>query len=316
MQQPELEYIEHIKEAPMNCRVVSMENNAPHWHHEYEVLFVMRGTITVNCENESSILSSGDMILLNTQEVHSVSLPEKDNLCIVLQFSPGVLLEFYDTLFTFRFNTASDSTPCAAAVRELQIILSNMGTLIFYKPDGYQFFLKSHLYTFVGMLFRNLKYRISNAEEQNSTKEQLEEFNVIKAYIKKHFKEELKQDHLCKALGLSRAKLYRLLRAAGSASTRELTNYYRVEYAKNLLRTTDFSIPYIATESGFDSDSSFYRVFKELTCVSPNQYRDSPEMKAVPIGIQGYADYPVTDAVHLMQQYMRPGPPRDKSPTP
>ncbi|MDR3336280.1 MAG: helix-turn-helix domain-containing protein [Treponema sp.] len=80
-------------------------------------------------------------------------------------------------------------------------------------------------------------------------------------------------------------------------------NSYRVEYAKNLLSNSALTIPYIAAESGFESDSSFYRVFKEVTGLAPNQYRTDPGEKIVPLGIQGYAPFRISEAVQLLRNY-------------
>jgi AraC-like DNA-binding protein len=71
------------------------------------------------------------------------------------------------------------------------------------------------------------------------------------------------------------------------------------------LNNAALTIPYIAAESGFKSDASFYRVFKELTGLPPNQYRVSPMEKAVPVGIQGYAAFYPGDAVKLLREYER-----------
>jgi AraC-like DNA-binding protein len=93
------------------------------------------------------------------------------------------------------------------------------------------------------------------------------------------------------------------MKDSGSDSIKALLNYYRVEYAKNLLANSTLSIPYIVYESGFESDSSFYRVFKEFTGLPPNQYRALPGEKIVPPGIQGYATFHPEDVARLLREY-------------
>jgi AraC-like DNA-binding protein len=300
---PELEYVEHIKEAPIKCMVVSVENSSPHWHHEYEVFFVLRGGVTVHSEGGAWRLEKGDIILFNSQEIHSIAPADKENLCLIMQFSPGLLLEVYDTSFSFDLNTKSGESLDAELPARFRNTLAEMGLLLYEKPDGYQFAIKSCLYRFISLLFGSIRYRVSRGEAAAGTDEQLEDFDHITQYIKTHFKDDMSMDDLCRDVGMSRAKVFRTLKAAGSSSVKELTNYYRVEYAKNLLGNTALSISYITQESGFESDSSFYRIFKELTGSSPNRYRVSPDKETVPLGIQGYAAFPVSDAIRLLREY-------------
>jgi AraC-like DNA-binding protein len=59
-------------------------------------------------------------------------------------------------------------------------------------------------------------------------------------------------------------------------SFRDLVNEYRVEEVKRKLADPAFShlsILGIALDSGFNSEASFYRVFKKHTHVSPKEYR-------------------------------------------
>lgn len=54
-------------------------------------------------------------------------------------------------------------------------------------------------------------------------------------------------------------------------------NQLRIKHACELLNTTDMPLEAIAQESGFNSKSSFYRIFKNLKGCTPNEYRDKPE---------------------------------------
>jgi AraC-like DNA-binding protein len=61
-------------------------------------------------------------------------------------------------------------------------------------------------------------------------------------------------------------------------SYKEYINYYRVEHASGLLRTGDkkrYTMYSIAFESGFNSESSFYKIFKEHTGLTPKQFQDN-----------------------------------------
>jgi AraC-like DNA-binding protein len=307
MEQAVLEHVEHIKEAPIMCRVISVDYSSLHWHYEYEVIFVLRGAITVAAGGQSFDLEKGDLILLNSQDVHAVTASEKGNLCLHLLWSPALFLEVYETAFIFHLNTRADNPPPPETTTAIRSTLAEMGLLLYEKPDGYPFALRSGLYRFISLLFSRVRYnKIIKPTENGATVRQLKDFDRIQQYIKEHYKEEISIGRLSVEVGMSRAKIFKVLKAAGSASVHSLVNYYRVEYAKNLLSNSTLTIPYIAVESGFESDSSFYRVFKEVTSLAPNQYRADPGEKAVPLGIQGYALFRSSDAVQILREYHYP----------
>ena len=53
----------------------------------------------------------------------------------------------------------------------------------------------------------------------------------------------------------------------------KLVGSLRIEHAKKLLVSTDYSMLEIALESGFSTDRTFYRVFTEFEGISPGDYR-------------------------------------------
>jgi AraC-like DNA-binding protein len=307
MQNSEIEYIEYMKEVPMKCMVISIENSGAHWHYEYEIFFVMQGSVTVTIKSGKWKLEKGDMFLFNSKEIHSFSEPSKDNLCVVLQFSPKIIADQYKPTFHFTLNTKGEISLPHHIVARMQEILSEMALLIYEKPAGYPFLIKSCLYRFIGNLFRYIRYETSDGTACITSDDDLIEFDNYKQYIKTHFKEDINMERICKALGMSKSKLYRLIKSTGADTYKSLTNFYRIEYAKTLLANMDNAISNVATESGFESDSSFYRVFKELTGVSPNHYRAAPTKAVIPVGIQGYAAYRQSDAIAILRSYVSAG---------
>jgi AraC-like DNA-binding protein len=182
-----------------------------------------------------------------------------------MQWSPALLMDVYDSVFRFDLNTQGQNRPPPENAALFRGALAEIGLLLHEKPDGYQFAIKSRLYRFISLLFSAARYTVSRQDEINTTNKRLEDFDNIQRYIRDHFREEMNIDRLCAETAMSRAKVFRVLKASGSASIKDIQKFYRVEYAKNLLISSSLSIPYIVSESGFESDSSFYRVFKELT---------------------------------------------------
>ena len=78
---------------------------------------------------------------------------------------------------------------------------------------------------------------------------------------------------LARELKIGEATLSRLVNASYGKTIPQILNQLRVKDAQRLLKETDASIQNIFEESGFNSITTFNRVFKELSGNSPKEYR-------------------------------------------
>ena len=302
----ELEYVEHTQDSPVKCMVVSIDYSSPHWHYDYEVIFLLSGEIILNTGSQSIEVPEGGVVLLNPCEIHSLTGTKHSNLCLILQFSPNIITEEYghDRSFSFHFNTVSEHRIQPEITSQIKQSLANIGYAVQNKPDGYQFLIKSCLYKFISDLFRYTQYDISENEHAVKDPDMLDTFNRINQYIKSNFKSRIKIDALCSEVGMSRSSLYRLLRNAAGVSVKDLIEYYRIEFSKNLLMNTGKSISYIAATGGFDCDASFYRAFRKLLGVTPNSYRNANMPLPKTLGIQGYTTSAPLNTNKELKKYM------------
>ncbi len=84
---------------------------------------------------------------------------------------------------------------------------------------------------------------------------------------------ELGRAELARELGVGEATLSRIVNIHYGKTIPQILNDYRVQDAQRLLRETDVPINNVFAESGFSSITTFNRVFKELTGVSPKEFR-------------------------------------------
>lgn len=94
-------------------------------------------------------------------------------------------------------------------------------------------------------------------------------------YIHKNFQSELNLDILSDFMHLNKNYLSQLFKKEVGLSFVAYLNKYRVEQAKLLLRTTNEALAEIAVQVGYSDPTYFSRIFKKLTNLSPNQYRQT-----------------------------------------
>lgn len=84
---------------------------------------------------------------------------------------------------------------------------------------------------------------------------------------------KLKLSDVALAVGTNRTYLSRYFNRQNGQTFYDYVNSYRIQYAENLLKSTDYPLPEIAIKSGFNSISTFRRVFFASFGCSPNKYR-------------------------------------------
>lgn len=87
---------------------------------------------------------------------------------------------------------------------------------------------------------------------------------------------------LARVAFMSEAHFIRSFRATFGETPHRYLQRRRVERSMFLLRETDRSVTDICMEVGFTSVGTFSRTFNEIVGMTPTDYRDHSEAKAVP----------------------------------
>lgn len=96
--------------------------------------------------------------------------------------------------------------------------------------------------------------------------------NLI-AYVAGHFQSPLSLDSLSRELGVCRFHISRIFTQVLHMGFYEYVNALRINYAKNLLLGTEYKILEVAELSGFQSQQTFNRIFREFCGITPSIYR-------------------------------------------
>ncbi len=80
---------------------------------------------------------------------------------------------------------------------------------------------------------------------------------------------------LARELHVSENTLSRVINVAFGKSFPRLLNEFRVEDAKRMLHSPEIPVQVVASEVGFNSLASFNRAFRDITSLTPTQYRQA-----------------------------------------
>ena len=100
------------------------------------------------------------------------------------------------------------------------------------------------------------------------------QLNQVLAYIDAYLENNIKLTDLSELLNISQFHFSRLFKQSLGLSPHQYVTQQRVEKAKKLLHNHDRLITDIALECGFNSHSHLTKKFRQLTGMTPKQFRN------------------------------------------
>ena len=95
------------------------------------------------------------------------------------------------------------------------------------------------------------------------------------SYMRDNIGEDLSRDAVSDVVSLSPAHFSRLMKQSTGMSFTDLFSHMRIDFAKELLRSTDASIFDVSVKCGYNDQSYFTKVFKSELNQTPMAYRRS-----------------------------------------
>lgn len=71
-----------------------IKNHFYHWHEEMTIVMVVAGDIKLRVRAQDNIMRSGDVVVLNRGEVHSVMAITEENLVVIISFRRSFCIEY------------------------------------------------------------------------------------------------------------------------------------------------------------------------------------------------------------------------------
>jgi len=93
-------------------------------------------------------------------------------------------------------------------------------------------------------------------------------------YLQQQHTRAIARHEVAEAVGVHKDYLTRIFHQELGISPWDYLSRYRVQRAKELLRTTDVHITAVASQVGFDDPAYFSRIFRKEVGCSPREYRE------------------------------------------
>ena len=237
-----------------------------HWHRSIEIFAVFEGTLAFFINEEEYPLGSGEFILLNSNEIHSISSPEA-NRTIVLQIPMNVLrnVETGGGLILFTHSPKRQDSKIMELIGSMYQELQERGS-------EYEWKVQSDFFMLVYLLHTKYRKREILPEEIRHYRK-LNRLSTITGYIRENYTKELSLEMVADRFGYSPSYLSRMFRKYAQTNYKTYLQNVRIEYGFRELANTDHTIGEIALNNGFPNQKAFTREFKKKYGILPSEYR-------------------------------------------
>ncbi|WP_105617715.1 AraC family transcriptional regulator [Vallitalea okinawensis] len=267
-----------MKVNPIHTKGVSQCCVYPHWHEEMELLYFTEGSALCKCNNKSFVVRSGDLIVVNCNELHSaINLSENVRYyCIILD--PHILSSRIIDLCDSKYiNPIIDNTILFKNLisndKEVSQCIETINSEYTQRQMGFELAIKSTLYRLFVLLMREHVDTILTDSQVKQRMKNMERFNKVLSYIEANFAIELTLESISEHAHMSKYHFCRMFKQMTGHTVSHYINSVRIQEADRLLITTDLSIGEIAFKVGFRDTSYFSRIYKQIKNISPTEKR-------------------------------------------
>lgn len=245
-------------------------HSTPHAHHCTELFYVSSGKGSFLVNDDVFDVKADDLIIVNPNVPHTEMSRDESPLEYIVLGIEG--LQF--TSFTNHMEYEDYSVHNYYEFKhEILFYLKTLVQEMAQQDDDYEAVCQNLLEVLIINMVRRTKANLIVAPSQKITKE----CYFVEQYINNHYQEDITLELLSEKTYMNKFYLVHAFKQYKGVSPINYLIRLRVQQAKELLETTNYSIAQISDSCGFSSQSYFSQVFKKACGMTPNAYRKSSD---------------------------------------
>lgn len=248
-----------------------------HYHNVYEIYYLLEGRRNYFIQDKIYPVLKGDIVLINVHDIHkTMDLNNSSHERILINFKKEFISPLLDDDINLLDCFLSEHKVIRLDVSEQSFVQSMLMKMLEEdkkKQKGYLTYQKILLTEL--LLFINRNMDKFNEQDRYSSSIQ-NKISEVAFYLMENYMKKLSLKEVADEFYITPSHLSRSFKKTTGFTFIEYLNSIRVKEAKRLLKETKKSIMEIAELTGFESQTHFGRVFKQMTGVSPLKYRKQP----------------------------------------
>jgi AraC-like DNA-binding protein len=243
------------------------------WHENIEIICILNGEGSVIHNGESFLVSEGDIVIMNSNQLHGIlSRERKLTFRYLIVDRSFCLSNGFDTNNVV-FNTKVRDDTVFSLMLELAELYAEDKDIPYRVPT-----IRYTVLKLVLLLIK--KYSIPadgvalSERSANYVKHAIE-------YIRASFDKDISLDDVAEFVGVNKCYLSREFHKFTGYPFVEYLNRLRCKAAQKLLEEGKMNVCEIGAVCGFQNKSYFAKIFRRYVGISPGEYRTSHAKKTV-----------------------------------
>lgn len=254
------------------------ENYPIHWHTALEIIMPVKNEYTVIIDGTPHTFYEGDIWITPPGTLHALTAPaDGERLIMLFDYSLICNINAMNSLLHMLLPyTLVSKTEYPELNGKLSFYLREL----MQEYDNPMLFTEANVYSLMIQFFVTLGRANFSANTKfpgitnNKQHEYVENFMKVCNYITEHCTENITVEQLADLAGFSKFHFSRLFKQFANMSCYEYLTQKRIAHAERLLIDPQFSITEVAMRSGFNSLSTFNRIFKAAKNCTPSEYKN------------------------------------------
>jgi|CZCB01.1.fsa_nt_gi AraC-like DNA-binding protein/mannose-6-phosphate isomerase-like protein (cupin superfamily) len=274
--------LEHELDKPFILRINKIQKPFPaHRHHFLEFSYVISGSGKEIINGKEHKLKRGTFTLLLPYQVHEIWPDNAEgitlyncNIGIEAFYGPNKLSNgLNEMIFYNDENLPAHVDFSGKDAEKIEGILQDLIQEDREKQPWKDLLFKSKVIELM-ILFSRKRISLYQNKHIKNEKNNRNYLWKILFYIHNHYMEEISLEKLANKFGISSTYLSTSFKNFFGENIHSFINDIRIKHACGLLAATDKKITDIASEVGFNSYTTFSRVFRQKTGISASEYRN------------------------------------------
>lgn len=239
------------------------KHTSPHLHDALEIIYITKGSLELGMGQELYHMDEGDLGIIFPDVIHhSQVFRSGENLAVHMNVPTSII----GMLFSEEIQKMAPKCPVLQKNNIDQEVLDAIYAIIRANAEDVMI-----IQAYVQIILARClpKYELVEKTSVGST----DLIYQTVSYIAAHFRESISLESMAFDLGVSKYMLSRVFSGTFHQNFNQYLNEARLSYACKMMEETNRTILDIAMESGFESQRTFNRVFKEKYRVTPSKYR-------------------------------------------
>lgn len=304
-----LEIVEHSKIDGVNVFFNTVIHKEMHFHPEWEILFILEGSLQVYCNQQQQEASVGQILCFSPNQAHELSKQKEQCTFLCLQMKPECF-QLHENAFIA--NIFVQKVLDKEQYRWLEHMLFSLAEAYFHHRKA------SAVYCF-GVCNFILYLLLSNVADdalptnnvQIIAKRNARLLRFIE-YVNNNYMHRVSLTQFAKSENRSLSCISHFVKEMLNQSFQEYVASVRFQHACKMIAMQNKKMIDICIESGFSDYKYFSRVFKQKTGLSPEAYRRLFMQAGLTADFKNAANlapyeqrYSIESSIQLLERFQR-----------